>query len=192
MRCGYKLEQEVRTVGNEDCKTVTERSSSPVVRVVTYTRSLKRPCAFPEGEYRFIHSTMQHELLRFSKVKRAARVAASNTSSTPSPVNEEHSRYFLAPISVAASLPSLGVTKRRDFFRISSMAKGSSRRSFFNPTNITGTLGHRSFASSIHYGSLSVIRREGNQRDAGDSQLTLCFTFSNESGVSTANPTKRT
>jgi hypothetical protein len=96
------------------------------------------------------HSTMQHEVFRLSNVRRAARVAASKTSSTPSPVNDEHSRYFLAPICVAVSLPSLDVTKRRDFFRISSIARGSSRKSFFNPTSMIGTPGHRSFASSIH------------------------------------------
>jgi hypothetical protein len=39
----------------------------------------------------------------------------------------------------------------RDFLRISSIASGSSRRSFFNPTSRIGTPGQRSFASSIHY-----------------------------------------
>lgn len=78
-------------------------------------------------------------------------MAASNTSSTPSPVKDEHSRYFLAPICAAVSLPSLGVTKRKDFFLISSIATGSSRRSFFSPTRMMGTPGHRSLASSIHY-----------------------------------------
>lgn len=97
------------------------------------------------------HRMIQQELLRLSNVRRAARVAASNTSSTPSPVKDEHSRYFLAPICAAVSLPSLGVTKRSDFLRISSIARGSSRRSFFNPTSIMGTSGHRSLASSIHY-----------------------------------------
>lgn len=93
---------------------------------------------------------MQHELFRLSNVRSAARVAASNTSSTPSPVKDEHSRYRLAPTCVAVSVPSLVVTNRSDFFLISSIARGSSRRSFFNPTNIMGTPGHRSWASSIH------------------------------------------
>lgn len=101
------------------------------------------------------HRTMQHELFRFSNVRRAARVAASKTSSTPSPVKDEHSRYFLAPIWVDISPPSLGVTNRSDFFLISSIARGSSRRSFFKPTNMIGTPGHRSFASSIHYNRFS-------------------------------------
>ena len=93
----------------------------------------------------------QHELFRFSNVRSAARVAASKTSSTPSPVREEHSRYLRAPIDDAMSLPSFVVTNLRDFLRISSIANGSSRRSFFNPTSRIGTPGHRSFASSIHY-----------------------------------------
>ena len=86
----------------------------------------------------------------FSNVSSAALVAASNTSSTPSPVRLEHSRYFLAPISCAASFPSLGVVKCRDFFRISSWARGSSRRSDFSPMRIMGTPGQRSAASSTH------------------------------------------
>lgn len=86
----------------------------------------------------------------FSNVSSAARVAASNTSSTPSPVREEHSRYFRAPMSCAISAASLGPTKCCDFFRISSIATGSSRRSFFSPTRMIGTPGHRSFASSTH------------------------------------------
>lgn len=99
---------------------------------------------------RVCHRTIQHDDFRLSNVSRAARVAASKTSSTPSPVNDEHSRYFRALICVAVSLPSFGVTKRSDFFRISSIAPGFSRRSFFSPTRIIGTPGHRSFASSIH------------------------------------------
>lgn len=99
---------------------------------------------------RVFYKITQHGPLVFPNVKSAARVAASNTSSTPSPVREEHSRYFLAPISAAASLPSLGETKRCDFFLISSIARGSSRRSFFSPTSMIGTSGQRSFASSIH------------------------------------------
>lgn len=86
----------------------------------------------------------------FSKVRSAARVAASKTSSTPSPVKDEHSRYFRAPISWAISDASLLPTKCCDFFRISSIATGSSRRSFFNPTRIIGTPGHLSLASSTH------------------------------------------
>lgn len=93
----------------------------------------------------------------FSKVKSAARVAASNTSSTPSPVKEEHSKYFRAPISWAISLASRLPTKFIDFLRISSTATGSSRKSFFSPTSRIGTPGHRSLASSTHYVSLATF-----------------------------------
>lgn len=122
----------------------------------------------------------------FSKVSKAALVAASKTSSTPSPVNEEHSRYFLAPISCPTSVASLLVTKRSDFLRISSIATGSSRKSFFNPTNMIGTSGHRSLASSTHY-VRSIIYAPGTQN-----RPTLCLTLSKESGVSIAKPIKMT
>lgn len=133
--------------------------------------------------------TQQDPRLSSSKVRRAARVAASKTSSTPSPVRDEHSRYFLAPICVAVSLPSLEDTNRSDFFLISSMARGSSRRSFFRPTNMIGTLGQRSLASSIHccWGQWLSDRTEREKQAP-----TLCFTFSKESGVSTANAIRRT
>lgn len=58
----------------------------------------------------------------FSNVVSAARVAASNTSSTPSPVRLEHSRYFLAPISSFMSLPAFVVVNLKLFFLISSTA----------------------------------------------------------------------
>jgi hypothetical protein len=85
-----------------------------------------------------------------SNVRSAALVAASNTSSTPSPLKLEHSRYRLALISLAATSPSCGVTNRSDFFRISSIATGSSRRSFLRPTRIMGTPAHSRVASSTH------------------------------------------
>ena len=98
-----------------------------------------------------LHKITQHPPLSpFSNVNRAARVAASKTSSTPSPVRDEHSRYLRAPISRAAVLPSFSVRNLCDFLRISSCAIGSSRRSFLSPTRMTGTSGHRSFASSTH------------------------------------------
>lgn len=100
------------------------------------------------------HKITQHPLPSpFSKVNNAARVAASKTSSTPSPLKLEHSRYFLAPISLAAASPSCSVTKRWDFLRISSIATGSSRKSFLRPTSMIGTLGHFSVASSTHCGT---------------------------------------
>lgn len=47
------------------------------------------------------HSMTQHPPppSPFSNVNNAALVAASKTSSTPSPVKDEHSRYFRAPMS---------------------------------------------------------------------------------------------
>jgi hypothetical protein len=100
---------------------------------------------------RLVHRMMQHPPPSpFSNVSRAALVAASNTSSTPSPVRDEHSRYFRAPISCPISVASRVVTKCWDFLRISSMATGSSRRSFLRPTRMIGTFGHRSLASSTH------------------------------------------
>jgi len=103
-------------------------------------------------------------------VSRAALVAASKTSSTPSPVKLEHSRYFLAPHVCAISCPSRCVTNFRLFLRISSIANGSSLRSFFNPTSMIGTSGHCSRASSIH----------------------LWRTFSRLSGLSTLKPIRMT
>lgn len=102
------------------------------------------------------HSITQHPPLSpFSNVSRAALVAASKTSSTPSPVRDEHSRYFRAPISCAISDASRLPTKCWDFFRISSIATGSSLKSFFKPTSMIGTPGHLSFASSTHYPNVS-------------------------------------
>ena len=66
--------------------------------------------------------TQQPPLSLFSNVSKAALVAASNTSSTPCPVKDEHSRYFRAPISRAAFMPSFSVVNFRDFLRISSCA----------------------------------------------------------------------
>jgi len=134
-----------------------------------------------------VHRMTQHPPPSpFSKVSRAARVAASNTSSTPSPVNEEHSRYFRAPISCAISVASRVVTNCCDLFRISSMATGSSLRSFFRPTNMIGTPGHLSLASSTHYYGISITRKF---RLANP---TLCLTLSRESGVSIENPIRIT
>jgi len=124
-----------------------------------------------------IPSTQHHKIIQhpappslLSPAIIAALVAASNTSSTPSPVKLEHSRYFRAPMTSFISLPSLYVVNLWLFFRISSWAIGSSLRSFFNATSMIGTPGHRSRASSAH----------------------LCLTFSSESGVSTLKPMRMT
>lgn len=99
----------------------------------------------------------QHPVLEsFSKVRSAARVAASKTSSTPSPVRALHSKYLLAPICLPILSACCCITNGRDFFRISSLASGSSRRSFFRPTRINGTPAHRSWASGTHYSAQLV------------------------------------
>ena len=69
------------------------------------------------------------------------------------------------------------------------MATGSSRRSFFKPTRIIGTLGHLSLASSTHcqevsrmfavkvgeaYFVLNVIQRIGSVNGKSD-QDNVCF-----------------
>jgi hypothetical protein len=137
---------------------------------------------------RRVHSMTQHPLPSpFSNVSRAALVAASKTSSTPSPVRDEHSRYFRAPISCAISVASRVPTKCWDFFRISSIATGSSLKSFFRPTSIIGTPGHLSFASSTHCQEILAC---DPRMLAGE--LTLCLTLSRESGVSIEKPMRMT
>lgn len=164
------------------------QSTSQVNRKTARWQRKSRHFAHPRLHHQI---TTQQDDLRLSNVSNAARVAASNTSSTPSPVRDEHSRYLRAPIDVAISLPSFVVTNLSDFLRISSIANGSSRRSFFNPTKRIGTPGHRSFASSIHYTADQYYCRF--TADSGIYlKRTLCFTFSNESGVSIANPIRRT
>lgn len=114
--------------------------------------------------------TQQPPLSFRSTASNAALVAASKTSSTPSPVSELHSRYLRAPMSSLICSPARGMVNFWLRFRISSCAIGSSRRSFFNPTRIMGTPGHLSWASAAH----------------------LVLTFSSESGVSTLKPIKMT
>lgn len=119
------------------------------------TLDIKRP--FPQSIFWHFHRIVQQPRPSpFSKVNRAALVAASKTSSTPSPVKEEHSRYLRAPISRATLFPSLSVVKCCDFFLISSWAIWSSRRSFFRPTRMIGTPGHLSLASSTHFADCQI------------------------------------
>ena len=90
----------------------------------------------------------QHPLcFLWSPLSRLCLVAASKTSSTPSPVSDEHSRYFFAPMRLRTSSPSSDVRNFSDRLRISSCATGSSRRSFFRPTRMIGTPGQRSRTS---------------------------------------------
>lgn len=163
------------------------------------------------------YKTIQHpDPSPFSKVNSAARVAASKTSSTPSPLRLEHSRYLRAEISRATDSPSWPETKRSDFLRCSSTATGSSRRSFFRPTRMMGTFGQRRVASVIHClcrqlafvftfatlccwaapAGLALCYRSGSRgrgwRVRAGGERTLCFTLSNESGASTAKPINMT
>ena len=110
-------------------------------------------------------STTQHPLLSLrSPLNRLCLVAASKTSSTPSPVKLEHSRYFFAPIRRRTSSPSSGVRNFSERLRISSMATGSSRKSFLRPTRMMGTPGQRSRTSGCLF-LFCTVRRE------------VCFVF---------------
>lgn len=75
-----------------------------------------------------------------------ARVAASNTSSTPSIFNAEHSLYARAPIVCATRSACARVTYCEAFG-----AFGGGRRSDLHPTKITGIVGpHMDRTSSNH------------------------------------------
>lgn len=91
--------------------------------------------------------TQQPLCFLWSPLRRLCLVAASKTSSTPSPVSEEHSRYFFAPMRLRTSSPSSATRNFSDRLRISSCATGSSRRSFLRPTRMIGTPGQRSRTS---------------------------------------------
>ena len=91
--------------------------------------------------------TQQPLCFLWSPLSRLCLVAASKTSSTPSPVSEEHSRYFFAPMRLRTSSPSSAVRNFSERLRISSCATGSSRRSFLRPTRMIGTPGQRSSTS---------------------------------------------
>lgn len=132
-------------------KTLSSYSSVPVASMARRIADSLQWTPFSPvwGPYRI---TQQPPPSLFSNMSNDALVAASNTSSTPSPLRLEHSRYLRAPISLATCSPSAGETKRLDRLRISSIATGSSRRSFFRPTTMIGTPGQRSCASTNHYG----------------------------------------
>lgn len=79
---------------------------NPVAALSAETPSVCLTLSFwPWMKCAFHRMTQQPLPSPFSKVKRAARVAASNTSSTPSPLKLEHSRYFRAPTSLATESP---------------------------------------------------------------------------------------
>jgi len=100
----------------------------------------------------------QHPLcFLWSPLSRLCLVAASKTSSTPSPVSDEHSRYFFAPIRLRTSSPSSDVRNFSERLRISSCATGSSRRSFLRPTRMIGTPGQRSSTSGCLVSMLDTV-----------------------------------
>jgi hypothetical protein len=104
----------------------------------------------------------QHPLcFLWSPLSKLCLVAASKTSSTPSPVSDEHSRYFFAPMRLRTSSPSSDVRNFSDRLRISSCATGSSRRSFLRPTRMMGTPGQRSRTS----GCLILLLDSGHGSD---------------------------
>lgn len=157
-RCQTLLTLELRALRHRVVLRRINANPSKLASSTPPSRTWKRPgreqviaheIAFVSSH--LFHKITQHPGLSGRSMRRSAiRVAASNTSSTPSPVSDEHSRYFRAPISFAISVPSASAVNRIDFFRISSLAAGSSRRSFLRPTRRIGTPGHRSCASSIH------------------------------------------
>jgi len=100
-----------------------------------------------------IYMTM-HFLFFPVRRRRAARVACSKTSRTPSFILAEHSRYRVAPILRATASPcthkvrnckthvgcvtSSGLTGRCWVLRSSSIVFGSYRKSFLHPTKMIG------------------------------------------------------
>lgn len=113
---------------------------------------------------------IKHFFLLFSfRVNRAARVACSNTSRTPSFVLAEHSRYFWAPIFLRTSsawegvshgehvsgvwwqLTCSGVTGFCEVLCSSSIVFWSKRRSFLHPTRMMGRPWQKCRTSEIHY-----------------------------------------
>ena len=115
-----------------------------------------------------------------------ARVAASNTSSTPSILSAEHSLYARAPISLATR----SACARETYFSLSGAFAGG-RRSALHPTSRIGIVGPHMFrTSSIHCArGVGVSVRGGWENRA---RRTLLETFSSESGVSIANAIKMT
>ena len=82
-------------------------------------------------------------LFFFDLLMRAARVAISKTSRTPSLTFAEHSRYLWALILSAIWWPSSCVTGLCFVRRSSILVDSSLRRSFLLPTRITGTFGQK-------------------------------------------------
>lgn len=119
-----------------------------------------------------------------SRINMLARVAASNTSSTPSILSAEHSLYARAPISLATR----SACARETYFSLSGAFAGG-RRSALHPTSRIGIVGPHMFRTSSIHCARGVGVRGGWENRA---RRTLLETFSSESGVSIANAIKMT
>ena len=97
-----------------------------------------------------------------SLINMLALVAASNTSSTPSIFNAEHSLYARAPISCATRSAWARETNWEAFG-----APGGGLKSDLQPTRITGMVGPQmDLTSSIHCLDVTLrTRLEGKRRD---------------------------
>lgn len=114
------------------------------------------------------------------RVSRAARVACSNTSRTPSFVFAEHSRYFWAPIFLRTSsawvglvvgrtlscyvLTCSGVTGFWEVLCSSSIVFWSKRKSFLQPTRMMGRPWQKCRTSEIHCAAVSEAVMLGESR----------------------------
>lgn len=116
-----------------------------------------------------------------SRMSILARVAVSNTSSTPSILSAEHSLYARAPIVCAILSPCSLLTQLPE-----DALPGAGRKSALHPTRITGIVGpHIERTSSIHCGRECVSLAVRNEQTGW--YLTFVSTFSRESGVSREN-----
>jgi len=90
----------------------------------------------------------------FFFVCRAARVAVSKTSRTPSLILAEHSKYANALILSAIARPSSTRTGSCFIFISSRFVFSSLRKSRLLPTRIIGTFGQKCFTSSDHFSGM--------------------------------------
>lgn len=89
---------------------------------------------------------------------KAALVAISKTSLTPSLVFAEHSIYPNAPMRFAISLPSSGLTGSCFILASSRLVCSSFLRSFLFPTKMIGTLGQKCFTSGVHFSGMFSVK----------------------------------
>jgi len=122
-----------------------------------------RTCKIIENEALYIQAALVsvttcyrswHFLDFFFFVCRAARVAVSKTSRTPSLVLAEHSKYANALILSAIARPSSTRTGSCFIFISSRFVLSSLRRSRLLPTRIIGTFGQKCFTSGVHFSGI--------------------------------------